>query len=78
LETKYYRPIFNVHLPKIDKVYFYVGNCKFLKTDLKTHVCIHTVYTHRDPSTYEVKLVVMGTTFYCDLLDLVPLDGDYL
>ena len=35
------------------------------------------IYTHYNPPTYDVQLVPTGATLYCDLRELVPVDGDY-
>ena len=72
-----YRPIFTVVLPKVGEVFFYIGRCRFMKLDRKPRVRIVTIYNHRDPPTYQVELVATGAPLYCDLLELVPLDGDY-
>jgi hypothetical protein len=41
-----YRPISTVTLPKVGEIFFYIGRCRFMKTDLKPRVRIVTIYTH--------------------------------
>jgi hypothetical protein len=63
VNTDHYLVLHNVTSPKAGDTVIYNGQCRFLKTDRKTHVVIIDVFN-------DVKL-------YCDLSDLVPVDGDY-
>jgi hypothetical protein len=77
LASDRFRSIHTVTFPKVDEIFFYIGRYRFMKTDHKTRVQIVTIYTHHYPPSYEVKLIATGATLYCDLFDLVPVDGDY-
>jgi hypothetical protein len=57
-----YRALHNVTAPKVGDTIMYIGKCRFLKTDRKPRAVI---------------FVVHANNLYCDLSDLVPVDGDY-
>jgi hypothetical protein len=72
-----FRPIHTITFPKLNEIFFYIGRCRFMKTDRKPRVKIVRIYTHYNPPTYDVQLVATGAILYCDLRELVPVDGDY-
>jgi hypothetical protein len=72
-----FRPIHTITFPKLNEIFFYIGRCRFMKTDRKPRVKIVRIYTYYNPPTYDVELVATGATLYCDLRELVPVDGDY-
>jgi hypothetical protein len=41
-----YRPISTVTPPKVGEIFFYIGRCRFMKTDHKPRVRIVTIYTY--------------------------------
>jgi hypothetical protein len=77
LRTLLRHPIHTITFPKLNEIFFYIGRCRFMKTDRKPRVKIVRIYTHYNPPTYDVQLVATGATLYCDLRELVPVDGDY-
>jgi hypothetical protein len=52
-----FRPIHTVTFPKIDEIFFYIGRCRFMKTDRKPRVKIVRIYTHHNPPATSVALL---------------------
>ena len=69
-----YRALYNVTAPKVGDTVMYIGKCRFLKTDRKPRAVITAVYAN---NRYDIKLLFNGAGLYCDLSELVPVDGDY-
>ena len=74
VNTDRYRALHNVTAPKAGDTVIYIGQCRFLKTDRKPRAVIIDVYAN---SRYDIELLFNGAQIYCDLSELVPVDGDY-
>jgi hypothetical protein len=73
----FYRPLHTVNLPEVGDIVIYNGKCRFLKADRKPRARITIVFTNTSPPNYQVKLLTNGALLFCDLADLVPIDGGY-
>jgi hypothetical protein len=74
VNTDRYRAIYNVTTPKVGDTVIYIGKCRFLKTDRKPLTVIITV---NENDRYDIELLFNDAQLYCDLSELVPVDGDY-
>ena len=70
----YYRSLHNVKRPVVGSTVIYNGQCRFLKTDRKPRALVIAVYAN---DYYQVKLLTNNAELFCDLTELVPIDGDY-
>jgi hypothetical protein len=67
----------------VHHIRIYTDRHRFFKSDIKTRVRVINVYNHIYPPTYQVELLTIGPdvgdpVLFCDLLEVVPVDGDYL
>jgi len=69
-----YRALHNVTAPKVGDTIMYIGKCRFLKTDRKPRAVIIAMYAN---GRYDIELLFNGSQLYCDLSEMVPVDGDY-
>ena len=69
-----YRSLNNVKRPVVGDTVIYNGKCRFLKTDRKPRAHVITVYAN---NYYQVKLLVNNAELFCDLTEVVSIDGDY-
>ena len=82
LEMHHYDPLASNRVPssQADDIALVKRISMFLYVYIYLSIYIYIfvrIYTHYNPPTYDVQLVATGATLYCDLRDLVPVDGDY-
>ena len=66
----------DIALVKRISMFLYVYIYLYLYIYIYIYILVR-IYTHYNPPTYDVQLVPTGATLYCDLRELVPVDGDY-
>ena len=74
VSTNRFRSLHNVQVPAVGDMVIYNGRCRFLKTDRKPRAVILAVFPNY---RYEIRLVINVAPLYCELSELVPIDGDY-